>query len=378
MSTNLMTAHREWANRPADERYETIESLRQAVHSRRTRSRSVDVDMSRIKVAAAGDVLQINGTITPCEPSHWSFGQLATNVGAPASYLRTLPLPLVMENLRHGLEKNSAGAVKFMTVASEDSEVNKLQAVTSTTYGRIWDADCVDAVIRINERTGGKFYNPRAYAHRLSVTPGGFTTLDTSKTVGSGLYASDRDVFMFMIDGGSLLDAGPRAKLNRGFIMSNSEVGARVWRLKTFLHNRVCGNHIIWDAQDVKEITIRHTSGGPTRFDYEATPALLEFANASAKPLEDQIRRASDYLLPQATAGVFHADDVQLFAQRNGKFSRGEVANAINFAKSEEGECRTLWQLVQGGTAYARGFDHIDSRVDLETRFGKLLDIVKN
>lgn len=60
----------------------------------------------------------------------------------------------------------------------------------------------------------------------------------------------------------------------------------------------------------------------------------------------------------------------------HGKFTKPEVRNAIAFAKAEEGDCKTLWDLVQGFTAYARGYDYVDARVDLEARAGKLLNIV--
>src|SRR4030095_12104206 len=101
-------------------------------------------------------------------------------------------------------------------------------------------------VQQIVERSGGKFYNPKAYVNRPTQDRQGFQSMDSSQTAGAGLYASDRDVFMFMIDGGSLLDAGPRAKLNRGFIVKNSEVGAGKMDLWTFIFNTVCGNNIIW------------------------------------------------------------------------------------------------------------------------------------
>jgi len=228
----------------------------------------------------------------------------------------------------------------------------------------------VDAVSRIVERTGGRFYNPRAYAHKGQAN--GFSTIDTGKTEPAGLYASDRDVFMFLIDGGSLLDAGPRAQLNRGFFVWNSEVGARTFGLMTFLFNVVCGNNIVWGAQDVNKVVIRHTSGGPARFDRDAVPALLEYVNASAKPLEDSVRKA------QALVIGSDQEQVTAYLLAHGKFSRSEIKSAIDFAKAEEGDCRTLWQLVQGFTAYARGFDYVDSRIDLETRAGKLLNVVQN
>lgn len=155
-----------------------------------------------------------------------------------------------------------------------------------------------------------------------------------------------------------------------------SETGAKTFGLMTFLFNTVCGNHIIWGAQDVTKLLIRHTSGGPARFDAQAEPALRAYCEASERPIIDTIKKAQDYLLPVPT----NTDENPLFtfANRTSKFTKSEVTEAVRFAKSEEGECRTLWGLVQGFTAYARGFDYVDARLDLEKRAGALLNIVSN
>ena len=206
--------------------------------------------------------------------------------------------------------------------------------------------------------TNGKFYNPKAY------NPA------TGQPIGSGLYASDRDCFIFMIDGGSVFDVGERAQLNRGFFLQNSETGAKVFKLTTFLFNMVCGNHIVWGASDVRELSIRHTGNGPYRFANDAAPSLLAYANASAEPLIEQVKRAQAYLLPSPKR-----EDVIEWLQ-NRKFTKSEAAETFDTAVKEEGDCRTLWQTVQGATAYARGFDFVDARIDLETRAGELLKIV--
>jgi hypothetical protein len=308
--------------------------------------------------------------VTPSEPSHWSFGQLSTLVKAPASYLRTLNTERTADLLNYGLENPGRQIVKLMTVA-QDEGANTLQAATSATYGRIWDADVVESVSRIVERSGGKFHNPLAYAHR-GHSADGFNTIDTSRQVPSGLYASDRDCFMFMIDGGSYLEAGPRAKLNRGFIAWNSEVGSKTFGLMTFLFNGVCGNHIIWGASEINKLIIRHTQGGPQRFDNEAAGALLSYVNSSEGPELETIKKAQAFMLGDKP------ETVRDWILEHGKFSKAEVKSAIDFAKAEEGDCRTLWHAVQGFTAYARGIEHADSRVDLETRAGKLLNYAAN
>lgn len=348
-----MTASNEWRDRPSDQRFQTIEALRAKVAARRLRSRAVDVDMGRIHFQDRDGRLVINSAVSECEPSHWSFSQLAGQLNAPASYLRTLPLDLLTSNLNHGVKASELTTSKFMTVAPEGDEGGSiLQAVTSPKYGRIWDADAIDAVVRMNERTGGRFYNPKAYEPDGTVKP-------------SGLYASDHDVFMFMIDGGSLLDVGERAKFNRGFFCWNSETGARSFGLTTFLFNVVCGNHIVWGARDINTLVIRHTSGGPYRFDSEAAPLLMKYAQSSAVDETATIRKAIEAKLPDK-------DALPGFASRF-KITRPELKEAEAFAKREEGKFETVWDLVQGLTAYSRGFEFIDARTDLERRAGSIL-----
>jgi hypothetical protein len=365
----LMQASNQWATRPADQRFKTLNDLRASVHGRRTRSRSMDVELSTIKSTLDADTgaLVFNGQISPATPSHWGFGQFAGMLKAPGNYLRTLPPPLVVECFNHGLKSADRSAVKFMTIANETGPAT-LQAVTSPTYGRVWDADVVDAVSRVVEKSNGKFHNPLAYAR------GSFGSGETEP---SGLYASDHDVFIFMIDGGSILEVGERAQLNRGFFVWNSETGARTFGLTTFLFNKVCGNHIVWGAQDVNNVVIRHTKNGPTRFDTEAAPALLEYVNASAAPEVAAIKRAQAYMLPRRGDGTDTDGEKLASLVKPFNFTKTELHEATQAAKREEGDCRTLWQLVQGLTAYARGFDFIDSRVDLEKRAGSLLNLVK-
>jgi hypothetical protein len=368
MGTNLMEASEQWARRPADERFETLAGLAESVRSRRMRSRSLDIARNDIVAETLGEKgIVINSNISPCAPTHWAFGQLCqasrmNGVAAPASYLRQLPNELAVKCLNEGLRNGERESHKFMTIsrADETDGPATLQAVTSTTYGRIWDADVVSAVERIVQRTDNRFYNPRAIVN--------------GEPRGSGLYASDHDIFAFLIDGGSVLDAGPRSQLNRGFIVLNSETGARTFGLMTFLFNHVCGNHIIWGANDVNKLVIRHTRGGPYRFDAEAAPALLAYTESSAAPILATIQRAQARVMWDGHELSFAGLMNEL--NRTSKFSRSEITEAIRLAKAEEGDARTLWQIVQGFTAYARGYDWIDARVDLEKRAGALLNLV--
>lgn len=81
----------EWFNRPDDERYLSLDALFASVKGRSERSRSRVVATADIRVEASRDSaerlhLVLPRSREPVAPTHWAFGQLASIVGAPASY----------------------------------------------------------------------------------------------------------------------------------------------------------------------------------------------------------------------------------------------------------------------------------------------------
>ena len=89
----------EWFSRPDDERYLNLPDLYDAVRGRAERAQARTVESRAIRVEANRDnaerlALIVPGRDEPVAPTHWSFGQLCTLVGAPTSYLRQLPAPL--------------------------------------------------------------------------------------------------------------------------------------------------------------------------------------------------------------------------------------------------------------------------------------------
>ena len=262
-------------------------------------------------------------------PTNYSFGQSSRLLGAPAQWLRTLGQAgqheLVAKNLNTAISlrgdklEGEKGDVKVLLVSDDEGENTTLQAVTSKTYGRIWDADVVKMTKRLVE-AHPEFHNPLEWSGRRG-----------------GLYASDRDVFMFFIDGGSIVDGGAdllsggdRDQLHRGFFVWNSEVGAATMGIAAFLFRMVCGNHMIHGIEGVRLLKIRHTSGGPERFLTEVMPALEEYTNASAKPLEAAVKAAKQFALPSEDAKL-----ADFFVKKG--FTKAEVKRAKQYAEVEEG-----------------------------------------
>lgn len=345
--------HKQWATRPSDERFADLGVLKASVAARRSISVTEDVDVKGLHFQTVdGQVVASSPTLGLMAPTHWAFGQAASLVGAPGAYLRKLPAQLAADCLNHGIAERDTEGVKLY--AADGEEACQLRAVTSQTYGRIWDIDVVEACERIVEGSGGRFESPWAWGkqHRA-------------------LFASDRDVFLFFCDGGSIVDGGgDRDQLHRGFYVYNSEVGSTVFGLAAFLFRSVCGNFLITDMQAARILRIRHSSGGPARFVEEAIPALTAYVEQSAQPMEATVQAAKAYLLPAKE------DEMFTFFLKNG-FTKAEVRRAKQFAETEEGQFASLWDGINGMTASARMMAYADAGADLSRRAGKLLEIVK-
>lgn len=148
----------EWFSRPDDERYLSLTDLYDSVRRRAERAQARTVESRAVRVEASRDnaewlALIVPGRDEPVAPTHWSFGQLCSLVGAPSSYMRQLPAPLAGINLQHGLLSHRAELVKTLEV--DDGRV-ELRAVTGPDYGRIWDHELVAAVMKIAGNGGGR------------------------------------------------------------------------------------------------------------------------------------------------------------------------------------------------------------------------------
>ena len=79
----------EWFSRPDDERFLSLSDLAHAVRDRAERSctRVVETNLIHVEANRAdGERLSLilPSAEAPVVPTHWSFGQLASQVGAPA------------------------------------------------------------------------------------------------------------------------------------------------------------------------------------------------------------------------------------------------------------------------------------------------------
>lgn len=363
----------EWFSRPDDERYLSLAELHHAVKSRADRARARTVESAAIRVEATRDnaeriSLIVPGERQPLAPTHWSYGQLCSLVGAPSTYMRQLPAPLAAINLQHGLLNSRSELVK--TLEMDDDRV-ELRAVTGPEYGRIWDHELISAVMNIaGNGTGDTIWKVPGVLDWSTMTHNPFVDITKDTTT---LYASDRDVFVFLVDDTHPIEAGrlPNGEPDlyfRGFYCWNSEVGSKTLGIASFYLRAVCANRNLWGTENFEEITIRHSKFAAQRFAHEAAPALANFANSSPTPFVAGIRAARERVVAR------NDEDRQTFLRRRG-FSKAETGKIIETVLSEEGRPpESVFDFVQGITALARGKAHQDTRLELEGKAKKLLE----
>lgn len=367
---------KQWISRAADEKFTSLDDLRRSVDARRDRAIERRVDIRKVEfLAPEPKVIEDTHKLAlglpdgdTIAPSHWSFGQLAALAKAPAGYLRTLPSQIAADALTYGMRYN-----RTSDEAKLYSMDQSLMAATGPEYGRIFDAEVVEAVQQVaGNGTGDERWKvPGVLDWRTGrYDPETPITADTTT-----LFASDRDVFMFLVDDRNPIEVGKLPSgdpdlMFRGFYITNSEVGRSSLRLAAFYLRAVCANRILWGVEGFEELTMRHSKLAPARFVEQARPALASFAEGSVRKLQEGVEKA------KAAKVASDNDDLMEFLGGRG-FSRKRATEIMETVEREEGRpARTIWDIAQGVTAVARSIPYADERTEFEREAQRLLDKV--
>lgn len=367
---------RQWLSRRPDEKYLSLSGLLKQVKTRRDTSYELRLDTSKIEFIAPqpktmADIHDLSMGLPGGDvisPTHYSFGQLCGLAKAPAGHYRTLPSQIVSDALTYGMRYNrSAETVKLYAAGDE------LRAATGPEYGRIFDQEVVEAVMQIaGEGIGDARWKIPGVLDwsTMLYDPDAPVTIDSTT-----LYASDHDVFIFLVDDrnpievGKLRDGSPDLMF-RGFYVTNSETGSSALKIVAFYLRAVCMNRNLWGVEGFEEISMIHSKYAPSRFIEEARPALQSFANGSTRKLIDGVNAAKS-----AKVADNQEDAISFLAAR--KFTRAQISSVLDTHEREEGRpARSVWDMAQGITAVARNIAHTDDRISFELEARKLLDKV--
>lgn len=366
----LTKAHHQWATRPDDQRFTSLDEMLAFTRAQRRNSRALEVSTRQIEARPIADdprgLVIMGPDDQPVIPTNWGFGQIAQRIKAPAAYLRTLPSDLASDCINNGLKRREVEDVGTLLRGNGDGPPS-LAAMTGPKYGRVWNEEVIGALIeRFGDGRTGEFTVPGEFGKAVQITKDNTT-----------LFASDRDMFVFLADEHNRIEVpnrrdGQPGSLARGFFCWNSEVGNTSLGVSTFLFDYVCSNRIVWGAQGVQEIRIPHTAKAPARFLEDVAPAMIAYAQSSAQGITDAIAAA------QARKISSDKDEVLEFLTKRTRFSRTQ-AEAINLAHiAEEGRpIETLWDATVGITALAKTKTHQDARIDMEREGGRVMALAR-
>lgn len=357
--TELMQASNQWATRPSDERFINLTDLADHFNHVRSQSAAKVVSSRALNFEPTSDnkgLLVYGPNGVGFAPTHHAFNQLASLGGAPAGYLRTLASPLVADNLNYGFKFNRAAEDVGVLLRKNGSNI--LRAATGPNYGRVWNNDIIETMIKaFGNGRDGEWKVPGEFGEDVEITKANTT-----------LYASDRDMFVFLADEKNRVDIPNRRGgkgAARGFFLWNSEEGDKTLGLCGFFFDYACCNRIVWGASGIKTITIRHTVSAPDRWLEEVMPILTAYSNGSSDAFEAGIRAAQ----------AKKVEDVEAFLGT--RFGKRLVSPMLAVHQLEEGRpVETLWDVATAATAYAKGVQWQDVRVDIERKAGAVLDLV--
>lgn len=344
MSITLTKANSQWATRPADERFGSLQAMHDAATKFRTSAAVAKIKANALRVAAEGNELVLTGpkggnaTLT-----NWSFGQVAEKAKAPANYLKTLPASIAADCINAGL-KRADGSDHQLLLARDGGDRLTARAVTSDKYSRIWNADITKRLLEL-EAKGPWQPAPAAF--------------DGSR----GLYLGDRDMFAFLVDNERrIFEKGPGGGLSRGFFTWNSEVGDASFGIMTFLYEYVCGNHRVWGVQDVNEARIIHIGRDQSAKAFEMmTVEVRKYAEASSADDEAKVLSARQYQIGASKDDVLDA----IFKLKVPAITKKIATQAYDLAEQRVdwyGSPRTAWGYAGALTEIARDMPNANDR----------------
>ena len=382
MSGLITTAASQYANRPKDERFATLDDMIASARYDREHSKERIYNLRDLRAVATtpDGTPGVNGPNAP-EPAratsvmlespkgraaftHYSFGQLARTIGAPAAYLRTLPPAIAADAINYGLQDAAPSGTAANLLIRANGGTPVVRAATSDTYGRVWDESLYGEINRYfgDGRTsaGGAWMSPPVWP-------------DLLKTQGpGGQYRGDRDSFVIRVDGGSIVE-DPSAsqgsgQMYRGIMVRNSEVGHCSISIECILFRYICGNHNLWGAIMDRQFRRRHVGTKVTRDTINELLTLArKFNQRSAQEDERIIRSLIDHEIAHTKEAVI--DELKKLGA-----TKADAEEAYTLCEQKEhASPRSFWGIAQGLTRASQESGWQDDRLKLDQLAAQVL-----
>lgn len=334
----LKRAHQELFRRKPDEAFDSFEALYRKVSS--DRENSIDNWVPHEDLTITHDLTFEIEANPDYRLNEWSFSQLCRMAGVSKDTINRLSRKTASKALQETLP-SSQKPFQILTTGSD------IRAIHGVAYTRLWNQELLDVVKEFTS----DFTPPQ-------------TAMDGQST---GLYCGEQDMFAFLIDptGWAEIDGEAFAP---GFFLWNSEVGRRSLGVQTFWFQKVCQNHIVWDAVEVVEFTRKHTAN--IRDGLGEIRQIIE--NLAKK--RDERRDGFVKVIRKAMTEKLgdDADEVSRRLAAEG-IPRGVVKDAMEIARQQGGF--TIFSLVDALTRTSQSVQLAGNRVELDAKIGRLLSL---
>lgn len=302
----LTNASAQLLNRPDDEHFPDLPTLRAACEHDRSTGKEVAIDPGEILFrpdeTKPGNVsVSLNDHLVDVPLTFHASKQLAGFAGANPSFVfERLSPKTAAQALNEGIRSRDWGKERlraFLGTFTRVSHVRTdgrcapgmvhLRAMTGEGYHRVYDADLLAEVERWLIPNGFFPAHPT-----INTTPQGDNIMGNRKPA---LFRGDLDSFSFFMTEKADEGHGDRP-VRRGAFYYNSEVGNRSFGLARFVFDDMCANFLIWGARAVRRLKLVHRRKQGrdilSRFRHE----LRECAPTLAAAELDMLRRSAEVI----------------------------------------------------------------------------------
>ena len=352
------TAAAEYANRPKDEQYPSVEALIERADHDRESSRERHYNLKDLSAVADDRSVSIASQAGIATFTNWSFGQFCRMLKAPAAFLRELTPSIAANVLNDCLHRTPAGSKATLLVQAPNGKpYPQVRSVTSETYGRLYDGELYTGL--------------RATLPKFELPPTWEGGKDGPR---SGAYRGDRDSFVIMVDGGSIVTdpsiqgAGKDGRMFRGIMVRNSEVGACSVTIEQVLFEYICGNHNLWGAVIDRRFRRRHVGGHVLRDTIrEIATIARKWSDRPASVDQAIVNFLISHELASTKEGII--DELRAIGLTEQDAKEAYATCELGFEASP----RSFWGISQGITRLSQTSGYQDDRFMLDTAAAKIL-----
>lgn len=341
--TTLNAASRKLFRRSADEKFDSFDALWSKCNEDMRRSTDRWHSPAEIVPNPGEGRLDIDlGPQGAYRLNDWSFTQMCKLAGVSKETLNKLSPQTACMALNETMPRGG----KPLQLLSIDRTIRSIHGAS---YTRLHNIDLLTIV--------------REFATD-------FQPPQRSKYGGSGLYAGEQDMFVFLIDplGWAEIEGEAFAP---GFFLWNSEVGRRSVGIQTFWFQAVCANHIVWDAVEVVDFTRKHTAN--------VHECLAEIRRHIERLVDKRDQRRDGFA--RVIANAFKTklgNDAEEVAKVLAKHGIPRDLGKQALLMAEQAGRFTVFSIVDALTRIAGEYQYAGDRLDLDQKASSLLALAAN